>query len=90
MLVLTVVATPTMAEILAGLTVPTLLQGAWSVLKTAYSLYGSVKSRREQLAVLLDRCCILVEQMAKHAQSQPVMSEEMSNGIKRIETYVPS
>lgn len=77
-----------MAEILAGLTVPTILQGAWSIIKTAYGLYGSVKSRRKQLAVLLDRCRLLIEQMAMHAQTRADMSEDILNGVKRIETYV--
>lgn len=77
-----------MAEILAGLTVPSILNGAWQVLSTAYSLYNSVKSRREQIGILLSRCRVLVEEMAKYAQKQPEMSQNMIKGIERIEAYV--
>ncbi|TCD63709.1 hypothetical protein EIP91_005080 [Steccherinum ochraceum] len=80
-------ATPTMAEIatIAGLTitVPGILSGAWTVLKAAYDLYGSVDRRRQQMQVLLDRCGDLIAQIARHLQAnrdaaKPTMDEARS------------
>lgn len=78
-----------MAEI-AGVTiaVPTILSGAWTVLKAAYDLYGSVERRREQLRVLLDRCKDLIRQIAEHLQAYPGASNPTLNEARSVEAYV--
>ncbi|OCH90019.1 kinase-like protein [Obba rivulosa] len=73
-----------------SITVPGILRGAWSVLKAAYDLYGSVDIRRKQIGILLDRCRELVQMIAEHLQSEPDISDGLRNGIKYIETICSS
>lgn len=77
-----------MAELLAGVTIPTILSGALSALRTAYNLYDVTKSRREQVKILLSRCEDLVTQTALRTQNHTDLSEDIVSGAGHIQSYV--
>ncbi|KAF9472457.1 hypothetical protein BDN70DRAFT_900529 [Pholiota conissans] len=79
-----------MAELMAGLTVPAILSGAYSALRTAYNLYDATKSRREQVRLMLSRCEDLVTETAKWAQSHAHLSEDVLVGAQRIQSACES
>ncbi|OCH84171.1 kinase-like protein [Obba rivulosa] len=79
-----------MAELItvAGLaiTVPGILSAAWSILKTAYDIYGSVDIRRKQIGLLLDRCRELLQKIAESLPKPDAeISDVLRNGLKHIE-----
>ena len=61
-----------MAEIAAiSITIPGILSAAWTVLKAAYDLYGSVDRRRQQIGLLLARCRDLISKISEHLEKDP-------------------
>lgn len=76
-----------MAELLAGVTIPGILSGAFSALRIAYNLYDVTKTRREQIKIMLSRCEDLVTQTAIRTQSHPDLSEDIIHGAERIQSY---
>ena len=77
-----------MAELLGGVTIPTILSGALSALRTAYNLYDVTKWRREQVKIILSRCEDLVTQTALRIQDHADLSEDIITGAERIQSYV--
>ena len=81
-----------MAEILAvmfgGGLIPQVLQASWTLLKKAYDIYASVKNRREQIKILLDRCSRLLSEIASHLQKDPLVAQRISSQISYVEKYV--
>ncbi|KIK70060.1 hypothetical protein GYMLUDRAFT_539221 [Collybiopsis luxurians FD-317 M1] len=77
-----------MAEILGiGITVPMILNGTWTILKTAYDLYGGVEMRRAQIKTHLDHCRGLLEELARHISSQTEVdiSSNMQEGVDQLQ-----
>jgi hypothetical protein len=73
-----------MAEIVAiagvAITLPGLLSGIWSIVKSSYDIFDQVNFRRSQIKLLLDRCSDLVTQIA---QSLPEQDKEVSPGTRQ-------
>ncbi|KAF5380766.1 hypothetical protein D9757_007089 [Collybiopsis confluens] len=78
-----------MAEVLGiGITVPMVLSATWTVLKTAYDLYGAVEFRRAQIKTHLDHCRNLFNELAKHISSisEDELTSTMQEGIDQLQS----
>ena len=77
-----------MAELFAiagiSITVPAILSTAASVLKAAYDIYGQVSVRKEQLKILLGRCCDLIQRVAEILEKERQLSETLTEGVQSI------
>lgn len=75
-----------MAEIAGiSLTIPAILNGAWTILRGAYDLYGGVDNRKEEVKILLERTRGLIEKIAENLQSHPNASPLLSTALQTLE-----
>lgn len=64
-----------MAELIAfagvSITVPIVLRASWTILKSAYNIYGNVDGRRRQIGLLLDRYKDIIAKLSKWLNDNP-------------------